>query len=71
LGVQVLKDPTQAQTLLNAGSWNWGGVYGTHFWVDPTEKLSVVVLTNTAIAGMMGAFPTALQRAATESQDDE
>jgi CubicO group peptidase (beta-lactamase class C family) len=42
----------------------WGGVYGTHFWVDPKEGLSVVVLTNTAVAGMIGAFPSALQRAA-------
>ncbi|HEY2677619.1 MAG TPA: serine hydrolase domain-containing protein, partial [Steroidobacteraceae bacterium] len=35
LGVQVLKDPAQAQSPLNPGAWNWGGVYGTHFWVDP------------------------------------
>jgi hypothetical protein len=32
--------------------------------VDPVEELSVVVLTNTAVAGMLGTFPTALQRAA-------
>jgi CubicO group peptidase (beta-lactamase class C family) len=42
----------------------WGGVYGTHFWVDPKEKLSMVVLTNTAIAGMIGEFPSQLQKAA-------
>jgi CubicO group peptidase (beta-lactamase class C family) len=64
LGVQVLKDPVAAQSSLHAGAWNWGGVYGTHFWVDPEEGLSVVVLTNTAVAGMVGAFPSALQRAA-------
>ena len=64
LGVQVLKDPAAAQSSLHAGAWNWGGVYGTHFWVDPEEGLSVIVLTNTAVAGMIGAFPSALQRAA-------
>jgi CubicO group peptidase (beta-lactamase class C family) len=64
LGVQVLKDSADAQSPLHAGAWNWGGVYGTHFWVDPKEGLSVVVLTNTAVAGMIGAFPSALQRAA-------
>jgi CubicO group peptidase (beta-lactamase class C family) len=64
LGVQVLKDPAAAQSSLHTGAWNWGGVYGTHFWVDPEEGLSVVVLTNTAVAGMVGAFPSALQRAA-------
>ena len=63
LGVQVLKDPAAAQTLLNAGAWNWGGVYGTHYWVDPAERISFVALTNTAVAGMFGAFPSALQRA--------
>jgi CubicO group peptidase (beta-lactamase class C family) len=64
LGVQVLKDPAAAQSPLNAGAWNWAGVYGTHFWVDPKEKLSMVVLTNTAIAGMIGEFPNQLQKAA-------
>jgi CubicO group peptidase (beta-lactamase class C family) len=64
LGVQVLTDPAAAQSPLNAGAWNWGGVYGTHFWVDPKAALSVVVLTNTAVAGMIGAFPSALQQAA-------
>jgi len=44
-------------------AWNWGGLYGTHFWVDPTARLSVVVLTNTAIVGTIGEFPLALQRA--------
>ena len=64
LGVAVLKDPLAAKLPLRAGSWNWAGVYGTNFWVDPAESLSVVALTNTAVAGMSGDFPTALRRAA-------
>jgi CubicO group peptidase (beta-lactamase class C family) len=64
LGVQVLADPVAAQTSMNPGSWSWGGVYGTHFWVDPAAALTVVVLTNTALAGTFGEFPSALQRAA-------
>ncbi|MES2183273.1 MAG: serine hydrolase domain-containing protein [Pseudomonadota bacterium] len=63
LGVAVLKDPAVATSPATAGSWNWSGVYGTTFWVDPVEKLSVVALTNTAVAGMTGSFPTALRRA--------
>jgi hypothetical protein len=39
-------------------------LFGTHFWVGPTEALPVVALTNTAAAGMMGTFPLALRRAA-------
>jgi CubicO group peptidase (beta-lactamase class C family) len=64
LGVQVLNDPRAAESALHAGSWNWGGVYGTHFWVDPVAGLSFVAATNPAVAGMVGAFPAALQRAA-------
>lgn len=64
LGVQVLKDPAAAKTPLNAGAWNWAGVYGNTFWVDPATGLSVVALTNTAVAGMTGEFPLALRRAA-------
>jgi len=64
LGVQVLQDPLAAASPLSPGAWNWGGVYGNHFWVDPTRALSFVALTNTAVAGMFGEFPSALQRAA-------
>lgn len=64
LGVAVLKDPVAAKLPLRAGSWNWAGVYGTNFWVDPAQGLSVVTLTNTAVAGMSGDFPSALRRAA-------
>jgi hypothetical protein len=38
-------------------------VYGNHYWVDPVAHISFVALTNTAVAGMFGAFPLALQRA--------
>jgi len=63
LGVAVLKDPAAAKSPVNTGAWNWGGVYGTNFWVDPTAGLTVVALTNTAVAGMTGSFPTSLRRA--------
>ncbi len=33
------------------------------FFVDPAQKPTVVVLTNTALAGKAGAFPDALQEA--------
>lgn len=63
LGVAVLKDPGVAHSPSAAGTWQWGGVYGTHFWVDPSAKLSVVVLTNTAVAGTVGDFPDAVRKA--------
>jgi len=63
LGVAVLRDPAAAKLPVNAGAWNWSGVYGTNFWVDPAAGISVVALTNTVVAGMTGNFPIALRRA--------
>jgi CubicO group peptidase (beta-lactamase class C family) len=63
LGVAVLRDAAAAKSPVNAGAWNWSGVYGTNFWVDPAAGISVVALTNTAVAGMTGNFPIALRRA--------
>jgi CubicO group peptidase (beta-lactamase class C family) len=59
----VLLSPDPQATPQSAGTYRWGGVYGNHFFVDPAQKLTVIVLTNTALAGMGGAFPDALQEA--------
>lgn len=63
LGFAVLRDPLAASTPQTAGTWRWGGVYGHSWFVDPALDLTVVALTNTAIAGMTGAFPDALRDA--------
>lgn len=65
LGWAILKDPsvTLAPTPQSPGTWSWGGVYGGSWFVDPTRKLSVVTLTNTAIEGMIGATTVAVRDA--------
>lgn len=63
LGFAVLEDPALDPMPRNLGSWRWGGVYGNSFWVDPAARLSVVALTNTAVAGMTGDFPDSIVRA--------
>ncbi len=63
LGVGVLTNPQAVNNPSAAGTWFWGGVYGTHFWVDPQAGLTVIVLTNTAVAGMGGPYPEFLRRA--------
>jgi CubicO group peptidase (beta-lactamase class C family) len=63
LGFAVLEDPALDPTPRNLGSWRWGGVYGNSFWVDPAARLSVVALTNTALAGTTGDFPDSIIRA--------
>jgi CubicO group peptidase (beta-lactamase class C family) len=63
LGWSILTDQALAATPQSLGSWRWGGVYGNNWFVDPTKSLSVVIVTNTAIAGMTGRFPNALTEA--------
>jgi len=45
LSVRVIADPAKRRSLLSAGSFGWSGAYGTHFWVDPEEKIVAVFLT--------------------------
>lgn len=61
-GFAVLKQPAPNNPL-RPGSAMWGGVYGNHFFIDPESRLSVVLLTNTALVGMMGELPNAVDRA--------
>ena len=63
LGWPVLMDPSRTGTPQSPGSWLWGGVYGNSWFVDPRRELSVVLLTNTAIAGMAGPLPDAIRDA--------
>lgn len=51
LGFGVVVDPAAAKTRLPAGSYGWGGIYGTQFWVDPSNKVIGLVMTQTAIIG--------------------
>ncbi|MBL8178239.1 MAG: beta-lactamase family protein [Bryobacterales bacterium] len=47
LSVQVVTDPVRAGFRVSAGSYGWDGAYGTHFWVDPKEKLVGVMMIQT------------------------
>jgi CubicO group peptidase (beta-lactamase class C family) len=66
-GGAVVIDPATAHTPQSAGTFQWGGVYGHTWFVDPTRKLTVVALTNTALEGMWGKFTTDLRDAVYES----
>ncbi|MCE2575098.1 serine hydrolase [Komagataeibacter sp. FNDCR2] len=59
-GGAVIMDPAAAGTPLCAGSFTWGGVYGHQWAVDRARGLSIVMLSNTALAGMAGAYPDAV-----------
>ena len=50
LGFEVLLDPGAAGEYGSPGTYSWGGIYGTTFWVDPKEHLVGVM--------MIQRFPT-------------
>jgi CubicO group peptidase (beta-lactamase class C family) len=47
LSVQVISDPIAANTRISTGSYGWDGAFGTHFWVDPKEKLVGILMIQT------------------------
>ena len=47
LSVEVVSDPVAAGRRVSKGSFGWDGAYGTHFWVDPNEKLIGVMMIQT------------------------
>lgn len=63
LGASIIKNPEKAKTPQSVGTIAWGGVYGHSYFVDPQKKLTMICLTNTAIAGMTGDFPNAIVKA--------
>jgi CubicO group peptidase (beta-lactamase class C family) len=44
LGFRVITDLGQSQRPASVGSYSWGGIWGTSFWVDPKEKLLGVMM---------------------------
>lgn len=55
-GGSILIDPEVAMSPQSPGTFGWGGVWGHTWFIDPTRRLSVVSLSNTALEGMMGRY---------------
>jgi CubicO group peptidase (beta-lactamase class C family) len=45
LGFAVALDPATAQVSTSPGVYYWSGAASTHFWIDPSEELAVVFMT--------------------------
>lgn len=63
LGWSITWDPAAGASPFSPGTWQWGGVYGHSWFVDPVRKLSVVSFSNTALAGVNGPYPDAIRAA--------
>ena len=53
LAVKVVTDDSTEP--LPLGAYGWSGAYGTHFWVDPKNKITAVYMKNSQFDGGGGA----------------
>ncbi len=51
LGVRVIVKPGNT---LPVGCFGWSGAYGSHFWIDPVNKVAAVYMKNSAYDGGAG-----------------
>ena len=49
LSVKVVSD--ESYQSLPVGAFGWSGAYGTHFWVDPENKITAVYMKNSHYDG--------------------
>ena len=52
LGVRVIVK--ESYKTLPVGTFGWSGAYGSHFWVDPTNKVAAVFMKNSLFDGGAG-----------------
>jgi CubicO group peptidase (beta-lactamase class C family) len=44
-GFGILIDPAKAKDVASAGTYTWGGIFNTYFWVDPQKKVIGIMMT--------------------------
>ena len=52
LGVRVIAGEDYG--ILPIGTYGWSGAYGTHFWIDPVNKIAAIYLKNSRFDGGSG-----------------
>lgn len=62
LGVIISGKEKETHKMLSEGTYGWSGAYGTHFFVDPLKKISVVLGVNCSnIGGAASPLSLALE----------
>lgn len=69
LSVRVINDPIARNTFLSEGSFGWSGLFGTHFWVDPKQKLTAIALTQTSSREFLSDFENMVMQSVIESYE--
>jgi len=62
LSVQVISDPIAAAMRVGPGSYGWDGAFGTHFWVDPKEKIVGLLMVQTSNGDTARDFENAIMQ---------
>ncbi len=63
-GGSILLNPAASGSFLSPGSYQWGGVWGHSWFIDPTRKMTILNLTNTTLEGMAGQAARDIQKGA-------
>jgi CubicO group peptidase (beta-lactamase class C family) len=63
LSVRVVSDAAARNTWLSNGSFGWSGAFGTHFWVDPKQKMVAIYLVQTPNPEIRSDFENAVMQA--------
>jgi CubicO group peptidase (beta-lactamase class C family) len=66
LSVRVVSDAVARNTALANGSYGWSGAFGTHFWVDPKDKMVAIYLVQTSNSEIQRDFENAVMQALVE-----
>ncbi|PYS36477.1 MAG: beta-lactamase [Acidobacteria bacterium] len=66
LSVRVVVDAVARGTSLSNGSFGWSGAQGTHFWIDPKQKLVAVYMVQTSNNEIQRDFESAVMQALIE-----
>jgi CubicO group peptidase (beta-lactamase class C family) len=69
LSVRVISDPVARNTFLSEGSFGWSGLFGTHFWVDPKEKLTAIALTQTSNREFLSDFENIVMQSVIDTKE--
>jgi CubicO group peptidase (beta-lactamase class C family) len=63
LSVQVVNNAVASNYRVSDGSYGWDGAFGTHFWIDPKEKVVGILMVQTSNQELMRDFENAVMQA--------
>ena len=60
LSMRVVNNPAARNTAVSQGTFGWSGAYGTHFWIDPKEKVVGILMAQTPNRDIRDDFENAV-----------